>query len=141
MKIRSTATLTPILIILLSILPNLAAAGTAFWTGKSEMVQTVTYRMAWRCEYNYNGKIFTELFESNCPSSVTIDTPSGYNTQGSSSGYSGYSGYSDKAHWSGESQMVQDANYQMVWRCIYLYNGQRIAKLFSSTCPSMIDVR
>lgn len=115
-----------------------ATAATAYWTGKSEMVQTVTHRMAWRCEYNYNGRVFTELFESSCPSSVTVETPSGYDYQ---SGSSGYSSYSAKAIWTGESQMVQDANYQMVWQCVYNYNGQRIVRLFKSSCPSSIDVR
>ena len=117
---------------------NPVIAGSAYWTGRSEMVQTVTYRMAWKCEYNYNGKVFYELFESSCPSSVTVETPASSDYQNSSSGYSSSS---SKAYWSGESEMVQDANYQTVWRCIYLINGQRIAKLFRSSCPSSIDVR
>ena len=47
-------------------------AATAFFTGKQEMVQTVTYKMAWRCQYNYNGQLFWRLFENNCPSSVEV---------------------------------------------------------------------
>lgn len=117
---------------------NALMASSAYWTGKSEMVRTVTYKMAWKCEYNYNGRIFTELFESGCPSSVTVETPSGSNYEDS---YSGYSSNLAKAYWSGQSEMVQDANYQTVWKCVYIYNGQRITKLFRSSCPSSIDVR
>lgn len=138
MESNKTYGVSAILFISSVITPNLALAATAYWTGRSEMVQTVTHRMAWRCEYNYNGRVFTELFERTCPSSVRVETPSGYESQGSSSGYSSYSA---KAYWSGESEMVQDANYQMVWRCVYLYNGQRIEKLFRSNCPSSIEIR
>jgi len=49
-----------------------ASANTAFWTGKQEQVQTVTYKWVWRCEYNYNGQIFYRLFETSCPSSVRV---------------------------------------------------------------------
>lgn len=47
-------------------------AATAFFTGKQEMVQTVTYKMVWKCEYNYNGRLFYRLFETSCPSSVEV---------------------------------------------------------------------
>ena len=49
-----------------------AFAATAFWTGKMEQVQTVTYRYVWRCEYNYNGQLFYRLFERSCPSTVEV---------------------------------------------------------------------
>ena len=49
-----------------------AFAGSAFFTGRQEMVQTVTYRMAWNCQYNYNGRTFWMLFEGSCPSSVNV---------------------------------------------------------------------
>ena len=115
------------------------ASGTAFWTGKSRPVQTVTYQTAWECEYNYNGQYFTKVFQSTCPSSVTIETPSGSNYQSTQQSYN--SGYSAKAYFTGRSDTVQDANYQTVWRCEYNYNGQLITKLFQNTCPSNIDVR
>lgn len=51
-------------------LPALAA--TAVWTGKQEMVQTVTGKMVWRCEYQYAGQYFYYLFETSCPSQVEI---------------------------------------------------------------------
>lgn len=50
-----------------------AFAATAFFTGRMEQVQTVTYQMAWRCEYNYNGKIFWKLLKNTCPSSVEVE--------------------------------------------------------------------
>ena len=118
---------------------TISASGTAFWTGKSRPVQTVTYQTAWECEYNYNGQNFTKIFKLTCPSSLTIETPSGSNYQ--SPQQSNNSGYSAKAYFTGRSDMVQDTNDQMVWRCEYNYNGQSITKLFQHTCPSNIDVR
>jgi hypothetical protein len=49
-----------------------AFAATAYWTGRQEMVQTVTYRTAWNCEYNYAGQVFWRVFEGSCPSSVEV---------------------------------------------------------------------
>ena len=49
-----------------------AIAATAFFTGRQEMVQTVTYKMVWRCQYNYNGQLFWRLFEMSCPASVEV---------------------------------------------------------------------
>lgn len=138
MNLQSTRSLK-MLVMLLSIFGSSAIqAGSAFWTGKSQVVQTVTNKIAWECEYNYNGSTFTKVFESTCPSSVNVETPSGsYNQKSTSS----YSGYAQKAYWTGQSDSVQDANYQIVWRCIYDYNGQKIARLFKLTCPNSIDVR
>ena len=50
-----------------------AMAASAFFTGRQEMVQTVTFKMVWRCQYNYNGQLFWRLFESSCPSSVEVE--------------------------------------------------------------------
>lgn len=55
---------------LLAALP--AWAATAIWTGRQEMVQTVTFKMAWRCEYNYNGQMIYQIFETSCPSSIEV---------------------------------------------------------------------
>lgn len=49
-----------------------AFAATATWTGRQEMVQTVTFKMAWRCEYNYNGQMIYQIFETSCPSSIEV---------------------------------------------------------------------
>jgi hypothetical protein len=49
-----------------------AYAATAFFTGKQEQVQTVTGQMAWRCEYNYNGRMIYEIFQTSCPSSIEV---------------------------------------------------------------------
>jgi hypothetical protein len=49
-----------------------AMAATAIWTGQQEMVTTVTGKSAWKCYYNYNGQIFTQIFETSCPSSIEI---------------------------------------------------------------------
>lgn len=47
-------------------------AATAHWTGQRRMVQTVTYQIAWECEYYYNGRYFTEIFQNSCPSSIEV---------------------------------------------------------------------
>ncbi len=49
-----------------------AYAATAFWTGRQEQVQTVTYQMAWKCEYNYAGQTFWQVFQGSCPSSIEV---------------------------------------------------------------------
>ncbi len=62
-----------VFVLLLSALAAAPAfAATAFWTGRQEQVQTVTYKWAWRCEYNYNGQKFWRLFENSCPSNVEV---------------------------------------------------------------------
>jgi hypothetical protein len=48
------------------------AAVRAMWTGRHEMVQTVTYRMAWNCQYMANGQTFWMVFDKFCPSSVDV---------------------------------------------------------------------
>jgi hypothetical protein len=45
---------------------------TAYFTGKQEMVQTVTYQSGWNCEYNYAGRTFWRTFVGSCPSSVQV---------------------------------------------------------------------
>jgi len=49
-----------------------AHAAQAFWTGSMEMVTTVTYQQAWRCEYNYNGQIFYRIYQGSCPPFVEV---------------------------------------------------------------------
>jgi len=49
-----------------------AHAAIATWTGRQEMVTTVTYKQAWRCEYNYLGQKFWRVFEVTCPSSIEV---------------------------------------------------------------------
>lgn len=49
-----------------------AYAARAFWTGRQEQVQTVTYQWVWRCEYNYNGQMVYQLFQTSCPSSIEV---------------------------------------------------------------------
>lgn len=49
-----------------------AHAAQAFWTGRSEQVQTVTYKWVWQCEYDYLGQKFWRLFERGCASSVEV---------------------------------------------------------------------
>lgn len=63
-----------VLLILMALLvfSNSSFSATAVWTGRSEMVQTVTYKWVWRCEYTYAGRNFWFLFESSCPSSVQV---------------------------------------------------------------------
>jgi hypothetical protein len=59
--------------ILMALTCSYALAATAFFTGRQEMVQTVTYQMVWKCYYNYNGQIFTRLFKDGCPSSIELE--------------------------------------------------------------------
>ena len=47
-------------------------AGTAYWTGRSRYVTTVTGRTAISCEYNYAGKKFWKTFESSCPNTIEV---------------------------------------------------------------------
>jgi hypothetical protein len=49
-----------------------AHAATAYWTGAQRQVTTVTYQMVWECEYNYQGRVFTRLFQTSCPSSIEV---------------------------------------------------------------------
>jgi hypothetical protein len=51
-----------------------ALGAQAFFTGRQEQVQTVTYKWVWRCWYNYNGREFYRLVESSsCPQYVEVE--------------------------------------------------------------------
>lgn len=53
--------------------PPLQTSGAqAAWTGQGDHVQTVTGAMAWRCVYDYGGQRFVLMFDSYCPSSVSV---------------------------------------------------------------------
>lgn len=55
--------------------PNVASAysATAYWTGRSEYVTTITYQSGVRCEYNYAGRTFWRTFTgAMCPSTVEV---------------------------------------------------------------------
>lgn len=61
--------------VVFAVLLGLAApafAATAVWTGKQEQVITVTYQIAWNCEYNYAGQTFWRVFQGSCPSSIEV---------------------------------------------------------------------
>jgi heme/copper-type cytochrome/quinol oxidase subunit 2 len=47
-------------------------AVTAFWTGRQEQVQTVSYQWAWNCQYQANGQYFWQIFTMSCPSSIEV---------------------------------------------------------------------
>lgn len=49
-----------------------AFAATAFFTGRSEIVQTVTYQTGWNCEYNYLGQKFWRVYMGSCPYNVEV---------------------------------------------------------------------
>lgn len=50
-----------------------AHAATAYWTGRSEYVTTITGRMGISCEYSYFGRTFWRTFvQSACPTSVQV---------------------------------------------------------------------
>lgn len=49
-----------------------AFAATAYWTGQSELVQTVTYQMAYNCQYSYMGQYFWVVYANSCPYSIEV---------------------------------------------------------------------
>ena len=51
-----------------------AYAATAYWTGESRYVTTVTGRAAVSCKYSYFGNYFWRTFTGGtCPSSVEVE--------------------------------------------------------------------
>lgn len=50
-----------------------AMAATAFWTGRSESIITVTNQQASKCEYDYAGQKFWRVFKGPCPASVEVE--------------------------------------------------------------------
>ncbi len=61
-----------IIAIMLSLVTSTSYAATAYWTGRSEQVQTVTYQWGWNCQYNYAGQYFWRVFSGFCPMSVEV---------------------------------------------------------------------
>ncbi len=61
-----------LLVVLLS-LSTSANAAIALWTGRSEIVRTVTLQMGVNCEYRYINTIFWVTFTGyQCPNTVQI---------------------------------------------------------------------
>ena len=60
-------------LLILALLAGRALAATAYFTGKQEMVQSVTGRVAWNCEYNYAGNMFWRAFAGMCPNSAEVE--------------------------------------------------------------------
>ncbi len=60
------------LIFLLLIISMNANAATAFFTGRSMQVQTVTYQTGWKCQYSYGGNTFWRVFIGYCPNSIEV---------------------------------------------------------------------
>lgn len=60
-------------LMLLSVYSTQASAVTAIWTGRSEKVQTITYKWKWKCQYQYLGKYYWFLFDEFCPSTVELE--------------------------------------------------------------------
>lgn len=61
-----------ILALCAAMLPSAANAATAYFTGNMQQTQTVTYQMAWRCEYRYAGQTFWLVFAGTCPANVEV---------------------------------------------------------------------
>lgn len=55
-----------------ALLAESAWAAQAFFTGRMQMVQTVTGQSAWNCEYNYAGHTFWRTFIGSCPYSIDV---------------------------------------------------------------------
>lgn len=63
-----------IICLILTLLPASSAFSmSAFWTGRQSQIQTITYKMAWKCEYRFSGHTFWMVFEGSCPSSVDVE--------------------------------------------------------------------
>lgn len=62
-------------VLLLALASNYAIAAQALWTGRMELVQTVTYKYVNRCEYEYLGTKFWRLFPTTtfCPNTVDVE--------------------------------------------------------------------
>jgi hypothetical protein len=58
-------------LLLLVTLP--ATAATATWTGRLEMVTSVTGALVYNCEYIYAGQKFWRAFKQSCPHSVEVE--------------------------------------------------------------------
>ena len=59
-------------VIAVALAATTAQAAIAVFTGRQEMVTTVTYQQAWKCEYNYAGQFFWRIYQNSCPSSVEV---------------------------------------------------------------------
>jgi hypothetical protein len=45
-----------------------------------------------------------------------------------------------RAVWTGKQVQVQTVTYKWMWRCEYLYNGERYYFLFENVCPSYVEI-
>jgi hypothetical protein len=52
--------------------PIAPVAATAFRTGNQQVVQTITNKSGWSCEYNYASRTFWRTFVGVCPQSVPV---------------------------------------------------------------------
>lgn len=51
-----------------------AVAMQAMWTGAMEHVQTVSFKWVWKCQYNYQGRVFWVAVSGNsCPRTVEVE--------------------------------------------------------------------
>ena len=61
------------LAVVLLVFSSYASAVTAYFTGVSHQVQTVTYQMGWSCQYQYAGNYFYMTFVNQfCPNTVEV---------------------------------------------------------------------
>lgn len=58
--------------LILVLLSSQSYGAMAFWTGRQQMTQTVTYQYVYKCEYNYASQTFWQLFKGYCPSSIEL---------------------------------------------------------------------
>lgn len=49
-----------------------AFAATAVWTGRMEIVQSVTGQAVFNCQYQYAGQFFWRQFASSCPATIEV---------------------------------------------------------------------
>ncbi len=67
----------------LALLAAHAVAQQAAWSGKTELVMTITGQQGIKCGYMYNGQRFDRVFNgSSCPSVVDIEVPQSSSPQG-----------------------------------------------------------
>ena len=61
-----------ILLVLVLAFSNAALAATAHFTGRMNMIRSVSGRMVWNCLYEYSGHYFWREFPGNCPMQIEI---------------------------------------------------------------------
>lgn len=72
-QVQQPKPLVPVAPLQLAPASAIAVSGaTAYFTGRQQQVQTVTYQSGWTCEYRYLNQTFWRTFVGTCPSSIQV---------------------------------------------------------------------